>query len=131
MSVQILVHHGDGYEYAVLYDTVTMWAFGPVFCGGSGEAEAFLTWLEANPGNGLLGLPGGAPRSLPDSILEAKYADFRGAMRECGDCGAWVAGECASCRAMECCRHQRSVHDEEGCGICDCENKWRSNGGAR
>ena len=120
MSLGILVHKGDGFEYAALYDGGTLWAFGPVFCGGEAEAQAFLKWLEANPGNGLLGLPGGDPRSLPENILEAKYADFRAAMRECQECGAWVAGECPSCRVMECCRHQRSVHDPDGCGICDC-----------
>lgn len=121
MSVGILVHHGDGYEYAVLYDSGTMWAFGPVLCGGEAEAEAFLQWLEANPGTGLLGMPGGDPRTLTSADLEAKYADFRVAMYECRDCGAWVRGECPSCRKLPCCRHEASVHDEEGCGVCSCQ----------
>ena len=124
MSLNILRHDGEGYSYACFFDSSTMWAFGPVFSAGEAEALAFLKWSEEHPGEGLLGLPGGDPRSLPEDKLARKYADFRGEMRECGDCGEWVVmAGCPDCEKMECCKHERSVHDEEGCGICDCENK--------
>lgn len=61
MSARILVGHeeGDsGYETALacLFDSVTGWAFGPVFRrGDDGEspedaAQAFLDWLEETEG---------------------------------------------------------------------------------
>jgi hypothetical protein len=47
-----------------LYDSVTDWAFGPVF-DSPGEAEAFLRWTEAQ------GIEGGDVRSLSMRELEA------------------------------------------------------------
>jgi hypothetical protein len=40
----------DGHtKAAVMYDSVTMWAFGPIFDGGASDAEEFIEWLTAGP----------------------------------------------------------------------------------
>jgi hypothetical protein len=80
-GVRILVGHeqGDfGYEreIACLFDSVTGWAFGPVFSRGEdGEspedrAEAFLEWLAANDMRDA--------RVIPAGELEKLYADWSG-----------------------------------------------------
>ena len=64
MGVRILEGNGEGDSRgAVLYCSVTDWAFGPVFEDGE-QAQAFLDWLVYDP------------RSLSDSLMEAKYSEF-------------------------------------------------------
>jgi hypothetical protein len=76
MSTRILVGHeqGDhGYarEIACLFDSVTGWAFGPVFHRGEDgdapedRAQAFVDWL-AEGGFG-------DPRGIPSGELERLY----------------------------------------------------------
>jgi hypothetical protein len=76
MGVRILVGHeqGDyGYErqIACLFDSVTAWAFGPVFSRGeNGDspedlAQAFLDWLQELAENN-----GRDPRQIPSGELE-------------------------------------------------------------
>jgi hypothetical protein len=59
---------------AVLADTSTDWAFGPVF-DSSDDAEAFCQWLRTDPRNILLWaiLEG----RDADTALEARYLDWR------------------------------------------------------
>lgn len=61
MGVRIL----GGEDGACLYDSVTMWAFGPIFEDHE-QAESFLQWLPA----------GIDARTYSDKDLEAKHADF-------------------------------------------------------
>lgn len=63
MGVRILgADNGDG---ACLYDSVTMWAFGPIF-EDADQAKAFLDWLP----------PSVDARMFSDKELEQKHADF-------------------------------------------------------
>jgi len=61
MGVRILSSDEDG---AVIYDSVSMTAFGPVF-EDQDEADEFLTWLHVDA------------RSLSDAALRDKVAEFR------------------------------------------------------
>ena len=73
MATRILIGHenGDSREQAVLFDSVTGWAFGPLFSegenGASAEdrAEHFLTWLNERDTED--------PRRLEPSELEKLY----------------------------------------------------------
>lgn len=60
MGVRII----DGDDGAVLYCSVTMWAFGPVF-SGSIEAQEFLDWLGRED-----------PRVFTDTELRGRYHDW-------------------------------------------------------
>lgn len=61
MAVNVLVaREGE----AVMYDTVTSWAFGPVFESES-DARDFLRWC------------GRDPRTISEAALEKVYADWR------------------------------------------------------
>jgi len=68
MGVRIFVGHEEGTdrgrEQAILFCSTTDWAFGPLFDDAE-EAQWFLEWL------------GTDPRSLKDSVLEAKVSQFR------------------------------------------------------
>jgi hypothetical protein len=55
---------GNG-PLGILYDSVTNWAFGPVFDSGD-EAEAFLEYLGARD-----------PRAMNDTEIEEAVAEFR------------------------------------------------------
>lgn len=61
MGVRILEDNEVG---AVLYCSVTDWAFGPIFADRD-EAQAFLDWLPSDP------------RSLSDGDLDDKFSEFR------------------------------------------------------
>ena len=66
---------------AVLYDSVTMWAFGNIF-ESSEEAEGFCQWLEQNPQTDLSclkahGGDGKDPREFADHDLENLIAKYR------------------------------------------------------
>ena len=64
MGVRILEGTGEGDSRgAVLYCSVTDWAFGPLFEDGD-QAQEFLDWLVYDP------------RSLSDAEMEAKYSEF-------------------------------------------------------
>ena len=69
MGVRIIEgnHDGDSNGYAVLYCSVSMWAFGPVFKDVE-EAESFLDFLGEGREND--------PRSMSDAELTLKYHDF-------------------------------------------------------
>jgi hypothetical protein len=69
MGVRIIESNSDSDDYAVLYCSTTMTAFGPVF-DNAGEAEEFLEWL-----------PGDA-RSYSDAELRDKIAEFRDTAEE-------------------------------------------------
>lgn len=45
MGVRILLDEREG---AVLYDSVSGWAFGPIFPGGEDDAQEFLDWLKVD-----------------------------------------------------------------------------------
>jgi hypothetical protein len=79
MGVRILVGHEEGEygyesEIASLFDSVTGWAFGPVFHRGEdgdspGDlAQAFLDWLAEQADNN-----GRDPRQIPPDELEKLY----------------------------------------------------------
>lgn len=79
MGTRILIgsEQGDAgvREHAVLFDSVTGWAFGPVFSedealGTSPEdmAELFLEWLKEHGHED--------PRIIPPGILESLYGDW-------------------------------------------------------
>jgi hypothetical protein len=79
MSTRILVGHeqGDhGYEreIACMFDSVTGWAFGPVFHRGEDgdapedRAQAFMDWLVEEDGRD--------PRVIQDGELEHLYAHW-------------------------------------------------------
>lgn len=61
MGVRV-IGGGDG---ACIYDSVTMWAFGPIFEDAE-QAEEFLQWLPRQPD----------PRLYTDRELSGKYSDF-------------------------------------------------------
>jgi hypothetical protein len=62
MGVRIL--QGDkSHDGAVLYCSVSMWAFGPVF-EDEDEAQQFLNWLDVDP------------RKLSEPELHVKYLEF-------------------------------------------------------
>lgn len=69
MGVRILVgtEYEDGPDRAVLFDSCTDWAFGPVMDSRE-EAEGFLSWLGRRRID---------PRLVEDSKLEANFHDFR------------------------------------------------------
>lgn len=77
MGVRILVgnEQGSRLEIACLFDSVTGWAFGPVFQQGEDGyapedlAELFLAWLRENDH--------GDPRQLAPGILEDLYNRWR------------------------------------------------------
>lgn len=80
MGTRILIgsEQGDAgvREHAVLFDSVTGWAFGPVFSedealGTSPEdmAELFLAWLREHDHED--------PRSIPAGELETLYGQWR------------------------------------------------------
>ena len=81
MGVRILIGHEQGdmgisTAKAVLFDSVTGWAFGPVIGedekdGTSAEdmAELFLAWLRENDH--------GDPRQMPQGELEEQYNRWR------------------------------------------------------
>lgn len=78
MSVRILIGREQGDRYndsAVLFDSVTGWAFGPIFSEGEdGEpsaedrAQAFLDWLRENDGRDA--------RRLTPGELERRYVQW-------------------------------------------------------
>jgi hypothetical protein len=66
MGVRILIgrEQGSSIEHAVLFDSVTGWAFGPLFReGDNGEAaedraQAFLDWLDVEGHGDARGIDG-------------------------------------------------------------------------
>jgi hypothetical protein len=76
MGVRILTGHEQGTNQvrACLFDSVTEWAFGPVFYdyedGTSADdvAESFLIWLREADNRD--------PRQIPDLQLEELYGQF-------------------------------------------------------
>lgn len=66
MSTRIIASDGFGHseDGAVLFDSVSGWAFGPVFSDGI-RAEEFLDWLRDN------GHPD--PRRMSDRTLKAVH----------------------------------------------------------
>jgi hypothetical protein len=78
MGIHILEGRED--HRAILFCSVTNWAFGPVMQSIE-EAEAFLKYLAPED-----------PRTIADKDLEAKYSTFRGEM----------ICECDTVRSLEC-----------------------------
>lgn len=76
MGVRILVAASDNdslYEYAILYCSTAMWAFGPVISGTVYEsalerAERFCAYVRSTYGCD--------PRRLTDADLTAAWSDF-------------------------------------------------------
>lgn len=69
MSVRIIESRDE--RLAVLYDSATMWAFGPVFkdkwegtLSAADQAKAFVKWLVADP------------RLFTEQQLEARYYNW-------------------------------------------------------
>ena len=85
MGCRIISGFRDGtHECACFFDSVTEWAFGPMM-GSTEEAEAFMTWLEAdetratpifNSSSGYK-KDSADPRAYPDSDLRDRYTEFR------------------------------------------------------
>lgn len=63
MGVRILSDNSKDYDSACLYDSVTGWAFGPLF-EDYDKAQAFLDWLDCDA------------RVLTDKALKAKHIEF-------------------------------------------------------
>lgn len=84
MSVRIL--YDADRDYAVMYCSTSMWAFGPIFSSedegdAQQRAEAFLEWLERLSNFGqyeqsLIGAPRRDARLLTEAGLSAAYADW-------------------------------------------------------
>lgn len=84
MSLGIL-SEDKGIGPAVLYDTVTMTAFGPVMPCAM-WAEAFVEWLgDADP------------RTMDPKAVSAKWDDFASGREECSGCGSAIAPKGATC----------------------------------
>lgn len=66
MSVRVLQGLLETSVGAVMYDSVTMWAFGPVFAD-TNEALDFIEWCEKDP------------RAYTPNELENKYTEWRSA----------------------------------------------------
>lgn len=66
MGVRIIAGNGEGDSgtYAVLYCSVSMWAFGPVFADEN-QAQEFLDWL--GPVD---------PRTFGDAEMHHRYYSF-------------------------------------------------------
>jgi len=81
-------------DMAVLYDSVTMTSFGPVFSGplGKDEAEAFLVWYEDEYGSDV--------RKLSAEEVIVMVDKWRDTLPEddpelaCGECGAGAYEAC-------------------------------------
>lgn len=86
MAVGIL-SEDKGIGLAVLYDTVTMTAFGPVMPSAA-WAEAFLEGLGATN-----------PRRLDPREVSRRWDEFASAREECSGCAAIApkGGLCAEC----------------------------------
>lgn len=65
---------GTEQTVAVLYDSVTGWAFGPVFVNAE-WADEFLIWLESEA-------PGVDPRTMSPIDLERHYKAWPGPVEE-------------------------------------------------
>lgn len=71
MGVRIIQSDEEGDSHgAVLYCSVTDWAFGPIF-EDRDEAESFLKWLDPTDA-----------RTLSDGEMENKVAEFREHVKE-------------------------------------------------
>lgn len=86
MSVRIIVGSEQGTipEVAVLFDSVTGTAFGPVFAedgegSAAAHAQAFLDWL--GEADGLGGGPVDARSLAPNELME-RYATWLGTVRD-------------------------------------------------
>jgi len=74
MGVRILNGDGQGdSQGAVLYDSVSGWAFGPIFPEGYPEAQDFLEWIDEER------LPD--PRGMADLELERRVREWREARK--------------------------------------------------
>lgn len=45
MGTRLIIDPGGGSDSVAMYDSVTGWAFGPVF-SSEDDAEAFIAWLD-------------------------------------------------------------------------------------
>lgn len=79
MGVRIIV--GENLQCAVLYCSVTDWAFGPLFADYE-EAESFLKWLSDTDGRDA--------RRLTDKEMENAVYVFRTSCVKCEYCGRRV-----------------------------------------
>jgi hypothetical protein len=89
MGIRILRSDDD---MACLYDSVTDWAFGPVFYN-SNDAEGFLKWVPDVPDL----------RLLTDQQMEAKFIEFcqlKEKIRD--DAGGGLAGDLAWQDYLQC-----------------------------
>jgi len=81
-----IISEDKGIGLAVLYDTVTMTAFGPVMPSAA-WAEAFLEWL-------------GDTAHIDPQEVSRRWDEFAPAREECSGCGVAIApkgGLCAGC----------------------------------
>jgi len=94
MGVRLITGKSGNQEVTVMYDSVTNWAFGPLFDSPE-QAEAFQKWLEAHPkdssecGKFFAGPTTSDPRLMGDSTLESAFAEFRLRIQECENCGEY------------------------------------------
>jgi rubrerythrin len=91
---------GDGDNYVAMYDSTTMWAFGPVF-DDTEDAEAFINYAGRADGRDL--------RIIPDNEMEKLFGDFMAApIYQCSECGHEAKG----------------MRTELACPLCDAEGTW-------
>ena len=92
MGVRILEGDYDGTTSgAVFVDSVTEWAFGPIF-DNEQEAELFLSWHQQEFGKCV--------RRATQPQLADRFAQFRNLETACSECGDWMLGGaiCKDCQ---------------------------------
>lgn len=91
MGVRIIEGEYDGTASgAVMIDSVTEWAFGPIF-DNSEEAELFILWHDREYGISVL-------RATQPQLAD-RFGDFRKLVTACSECGDWMLGgdTCKDC----------------------------------
>lgn len=90
MGIRIIEGDYGSTSGAVMFDSVTDWAFGPLF-NDEQEAELFISWHRNEyAGENLL--------RVSREVLEERFSQFRKLETVCGECGEWIVGECKECQ---------------------------------
>jgi len=91
MGVRIIEGDYDGTTSgAVMMDSVTEWAFGPLF-DNTEEAELFISWHQREYGTCV--------RRATQPQLADRFGIFRKLVTACSECGDWMLGgaTCEDC----------------------------------
>jgi hypothetical protein len=92
MGIRILEGDYDGTTSgAVMMDSVTEWAFGPLFDNGQ-EAELFILWHSREYGKCV-------SRATQPQLAD-RFCEFRKLETTCAECGDWMLGGaiCEDCQ---------------------------------